>query len=293
VIQIDPNRLREVSVWHYKRDTLAPADDAVAAEEPFEIQVDGRSIAVIMRTPGHDLELAAGFLLSEGVIADPEEIQSVAPALDRDGFPERNVLDLRLRPGAAEAAAARFRPFLVTSSCGLCGAVSVEQVCARAFPVASAIAVAPSTLLGLAETMRAAQPLFARTGGLHAAALFLADGRLVSLREDVGRHNAVDKVVGRLFLDRELPASHSVLQVSGRTSFELVQKAATAGIPILTAVGAPSSLAVETAERVGLTLVGMVRDGRFNVYSHPWRIAAAPGYPRRPGVEWSGAARAE
>jgi FdhD protein len=175
----------------------------------------------------------------------------------------------------------------------LCGAVSVEQVRARSGPLALDLRVEPSRLLGLAETMRAAQPLFARTGGLHAAALFTLDGQLLSIREDVGRHNAVDKVVGRLFLDRALPAHQGILQVSGRASFELVQKAAIAGIPALVSVGAPSSLAVEAAEQLGLTLVGMVRDGRFVVYSHPERVARAPSATPSRGVEWSGAARAE
>jgi FdhD protein len=270
---VDPELIHDVEVWRYDQNVMVAARDELAAEEPFEIRLGGQSLAVIMRTPGHDAELATGFLLSEGLISNPEDLDSIQVVLDRDGFPERNALEVRLRHDLIDTAIDRRRPFTVTSSCGLCGSVSIEQACARIDPIDDHTRTSPSILLGLSRSMRSAQPVFARTGGLHAAGLFTSTGDRIVLREDVGRHNAVDKVVGERFLKGLLPLRSTVMLVSGRASFELTQKAAVAGVPILAAVGAPSSLAVEAARSFGLTLVGLLRDERFVVYSRPERIS--------------------
>jgi FdhD protein len=234
--------------------------DELAVEEPLEIRVNGEPVAVTMRTPGHDEELALGFLLSEGVRPRdaffPDDLAANTVEVSVDGFdPE----PLR-------------RNFYTTSSCGVCGKGALEAVAVEAPRVESDLQVAQAVVAGLPDRLRAAQPAFAATGGLHATGLFDADGTLLVVREDVGRHNAFDKVVGRAFLDGLLPLTVKLVCVSGRLSFELVQKAAVAGAPILVAVGAPSSLAVELALDRGITLCGFVRDGRVNVYSEPWRI---------------------
>jgi FdhD protein len=249
--------------------------DRVAAEEPMEIRAGGpgqdpASVAVTMRTPGNDFELATGFLFTEGLITSREEVASLAycelPAQEQ----EYNVVTVRLtRP--FEAAELR-RNFYATSSCGICGKASIDQVSVRCAGLPAGPVVSRSTLLGLPSTLREAQRIFEQTGGLHAAGLFVPSGALVTLREDVGRHNAVDKLVGHALLRGDLPLHRSVLLVSGRASFELVQKAAMAGIPILCAVSAPSSLAVDTADHLGMTLVGFLRDGGFNLYAHPERV---------------------
>ncbi|HEY8492738.1 MAG TPA: formate dehydrogenase accessory sulfurtransferase FdhD [Myxococcota bacterium] len=240
--------------------------DPVVVEEPLEIQVDGRPLVVTMRTPGHDAELAAGWLFAEGLIESREDLL----ALEADaGAPGPNVAGVRLRDARA-ADAARARAFLSASACGVCGKSAIEQVFARGLPAlpAGRPRIARARLEALPAGMRAAQPLFARTGGLHAAALFTAGGALVVLREDVGRHNAVDKVVGERLLAGALPQlADCVLLLSGRAGFEIVQKAARAGIPVVAAVGAPSSLALRVAERCGMTLVGFLRADRFNVYT--------------------------
>lgn len=255
--------------------------DLVAAEEPLEVRVSaearGRrerhSVAVTMRTPGHDFQLAAGFLFSEGVVGGRDEIWSIAHCENVAAGAERNVVDVNLRPGVAFDPARFSRNVYTISSCGVCGKTSIDlvrTVCPA--PPVGRERIAPEVLTALPEVLRAAQPVFSRTGGLHAAGLFDPTGRLLLQREDVGRHNAVDKVVGTLLLDGDLPASDRILLVSGRASFELMQKALAAGIPVLAAVGAPSSLAVELAREFGATLVGFLRDGRFNVYSGEERI---------------------
>jgi FdhD protein len=234
--------------------------DRVAAEEPLEIRVAGRSIAVTMRTPGHDEELALGFCLTEGIPAT-----AAAPPAD-------------LAANAVEVEAGDFDPervqrnFYTSSSCGVCGKGALEAVAVAAKAVESDLAVPAALVAALPERLRAAQPGFAATGGLHATGLFAEDGELLCLREDVGRHNALDKAVGWAFRAGRLPLARSLLCVSGRLSFELVQKAVVAGCPILAGVGAPSSLAVELAADRRLTLCGFVRDGRLTVYSEPWRI---------------------
>jgi FdhD protein len=250
--------------------------DVLATEEPLEIRAGGpgqpaRSVAVTMRTPGRDFELAAGFLFTEGLIA-PADLRRVAYCDDVEDEDQRfNVVTVTLhRPFDHERLR---RNFYATSSCGVCGKAALDDISVRCAPVADGPEVSTEVIVELPGKLRAAQKVFDRTGGLHAAGLFTPEGELISLREDVGRHNAVDKVVGERLLAGALPLEGTVLQVSGRASFEIVQKAAVAGIPVVAAVSAPSSLAVEAAERFGMTLVGFVRDGGCNVYTRPDRIA--------------------
>jgi FdhD protein len=270
-------------------------DDQLAVEEPLEIRIipadddsplreeragrgRGRGlppahrVSVTMRTPGADFELAAGFLFGEGLIAGAEAVASIRYCTDDEQ--QYNVVNVRLAPGAPFDPAALSRNFYATSSCGVCGKASIQAVmgpvCAR---IESAIEVDPAVLITLPQKLREAQRVFERTGGLHAAAQFTVDGELVRIREDVGRHNAMDKLVGSALLAGEVPLAESIVLVSGRTSFELVQKAARAGVPVLAGVSAPSSLAVELAEQAGMTLAGFVRDPGFNVYAGGARIA--------------------
>ena len=249
--------------------------DGLAAEEPLEIRAAGPGqepvrVAVTMRTPGHDFELAAGFLVTEGLLR-PGDVVAVAYCEDPDAQ-RYNVVTVTSRApfdlGAAE------RNFFASSSCGICGKAALEAVTVRCEPLADGATADAATLLALPEAMRAAQRVFDRTGGLHAAGLFSTDGDLLLLREDVGRHNAVDKVAGALALEGSDGAGR-ILLVSGRLSFEIVQKAAVARVPILCAVSAPSSLAVEAAEALGVTAVGFLRPGGFNIYAHPQRVATA------------------
>jgi FdhD protein len=234
--------------------------DELAVEEPLEIRVNGEPIAVTMRTPGHDEELALGFLLSEGVRPRDASLPDDLAANTVD------VLVDDFDPGPLR------RNFYTTSSCGVCGKGALEAVAVEAPRVESALRVPAEIVSELPDRLRAAQPTFAATGGLHATGLFDAEGTPIVVREDVGRHNAFDKVVGRAFLDGLLPLADKVVCVSGRLSFELVQKGAVAGVPVLVAVGAPSTLAVELARDRGITLCGFVRDGRMNVYTEPGRI---------------------
>lgn len=258
--------------------------DTLVAEEPLEIRVAGTSLAITMRTPGHDVELAAGFLVSEGVISHGGQFRSAihcggpgTGAVGVAGSAENtyNVLDVALAPGVAPPDPDSARRFYTTSSCGLCGKASIDAVeTVSSYDVGTdAASVEADTLLSLSDRLRDEQAVFGKTGGLHAAALFdAATAGLLVAREDVGRHNAVDKVVGWAVLADRLPLRGTVLQVSGRASFELVQKAVMAGIPILSAVSAPSSLAVELAESSGLTLAGFVRGASMNLYSRPERV---------------------
>ena len=257
--------------------------DALAGEEPLEIRVAGRPWAVTMRTPGHDVDLVLGFLLSEGVIARAADVARIdtrgaTPAGERDD----NVVDVRLAAGVAPPDVGLERHVYTSSSCGVCGTASIEAVrkVSRHDVAADAATVRLDHLLALPARLRDGQTLFGRTGGVHAAALFVPDGpgrepRLVSLREDVGRHNAVDKVLGRALADGLLPLTGAVLQVSGRASFELVQKAAMAGVPVLSAVSAPSALAVELGAELGLTVVGFNRGEHLNAYTHTHRLVPA------------------
>jgi FdhD protein len=267
--------------------------DALAVEEPMELRVGGKALAVTMRTPGHDVELAHGFLLTEGVIRAVSDVRDAryctaptrpagsassagmpSPEVDDDGRNTYNVLDVGLAPGVPAPETGVERNFYTTSSCGVCGKASLDAVRLRSrhSPADDDVHVAATVLAGLPDALRRRQQVFDRTGGLHAAGLFTADGTLLVVREDVGRHNAVDKVLGWALLQGRIPARGCVLVVSGRASFELAQKAVMAGVPVLAAVSAPSSLAVELAEESGLTVAGFVRNGSMNVYSHADRI---------------------
>jgi FdhD protein len=249
--------------------------DMLATEEPMEIRAGGpgqeaEAVAVTMRTPGGDFELAVGFLFTEGLIA-PGDVRRVAYCDNLPGEDQRyNVVSVTLE--RAFDVGRLNRNFYATSSCGICGKAALEDVEVRCASVAPGPEVSAALLVSLPEKLRSKQKVFERTGGIHAAGLFTADGELISLREDVGRHNAVDKVIGEQMLEGRVPLSGHILQVSGRASFEIVQKAAVAGIPIVSAVSAPSSLAVEAGERFGMTIAGFVRDGRCNIYTHPERI---------------------
>lgn len=252
--------------------------DTLVAEEPMEIRLNGKPLAITMRTPGDDFALAAGFLVSEGVLGSAEDVRSIvycAGATD-DGSNTYNVVDVQLAPGVPMPDINLERNVYTTSSCGLCGKASLDAVRTTArFPISDTppVRVEPALLSGLPDRLRAAQQVFDRTGGLHAAALFSEDGELLDIREDVGRHNAVDKLVGRALRQGLLPLSRVILLVSGRASFELAQKAVMAGIPVLAAVSAPSSLAVDLAVETGLTLVGFLRGPSMNVYAGDDRIA--------------------
>ncbi|WP_433558171.1 formate dehydrogenase accessory sulfurtransferase FdhD [Pseudonocardia xinjiangensis] len=263
--------------------------DSIAVEEPLELRVAGKPLAVTMRTPGHDVELAHGFLLTEGVIGSAADISTAryCDSVDADGRNTYNVLDVGLAPGVPAPDPGVERNFYTTSSCGVCGKASLDAVRlkSRHSPAADPTQVSAEVLAGLPDALRRRQQVFDRTGGLHAAALFTADGDLLVVREDVGRHNAVDKVLGWALLQGRIPASGCVLTVSGRTSFELAQKAVMAGVPVIAAVSAPSSLAVELAEECGLTMAGFIRDGSMNIYTRTDRILlpeSAPATPRDP-----------
>ena len=253
--------------------------DSLAGEEPLELRIDGRSMAVTMRTPGADFDLAAGFLVSEGVISQSRELVAMRYCAGKgeDGVNQFNVLDLSLASDVAPPSSDVARAFFTTSSCGLCGKASIDAVRTKSrFDAADdALRVASALLVSLPDRLRAAQTVFDRTGGLHAAALFDADGELLVLREDVGRHNAVDKVVGWALRENRLPLRDTILLVSGRASFELIQKAVMAGVPMLCAVSAPSSLAVDLARESGLTLVGFLRDPSMVVYAGEQRVIEA------------------
>ncbi|WP_290055265.1 formate dehydrogenase accessory sulfurtransferase FdhD [Amycolatopsis solani] len=250
--------------------------DSLAAEEPLELRVGGKALAVTMRTPGNDVELAHGFLLSEGVIGGREDIAVAryCDGVDDQGRNTYNVLDIALAPGVAPPDTGVERNFYTTSSCGVCGKAALDAVKlkTRFSPADAPFAVKTETLAGLPDALRARQKVFATTGGLHAAALFTPDGELAVVREDVGRHNAVDKVLGWAVLEGRVPAPGHGLLVSGRASFELVQKAAMAGIGLLAAVSAPSSLAVELAEENGMTLIGFLRGDSMNLYTGDHRV---------------------
>ena len=253
--------------------------DVLAGEEPLELRIGGRSFAVTMRTPGADFDLAAGFLVSEGVITDPQQLSSMRYCAGGDDGPNPyNLLDLTLSSGVAPPDESSARAFFTTSSCGLCGKASIDAVRTRsAFDVSGdPLRVTADLLVALPGRLRAAQKVFEKTGGLHAAALFNGEtGELLVLREDVGRHNAVDKVIGWALREGRLPLRGTILLVSGRASFELVQKALMAGIPMLCAVSAPSSLAVDLAKESNMTLVGFLRDPSLVVYAGAERVGAS------------------
>ncbi|WP_104991816.1 formate dehydrogenase accessory sulfurtransferase FdhD [Deinococcus sp. NW-56] len=262
-------------VLRYERGSVTSADDRVAVEEPLEIRLvqggEEQSVGVTMRTPGADHDLVRGFLYAEGAISGPEDVLGISEWRE-GGLSTPNVLRVRLRSGFA-AVRTLSRHTFTSSACGVCGTGSIERLALRAGPaVWTRPPLSPELVGALPERLRAAQPLFDATGGLHAAGLFTADGECLVVHEDVGRHNAVDKVVGWALARDRLPLSDHVLAVSSRAGFEIVQKAALAGIPVVCAVSAPTSLAAELAGSFGLTLLGFVRGERFNVYSVPERL---------------------
>jgi FdhD protein len=246
------------------------ADDWVVVEEPLEVRVNGAPLAFIMRTPGHDLELAAGFALTEGVVGSPDGIGTIHHCEDAPDA-GKNVVNIGLLPGVSFDPERLRRALMASAACGLCGRASLEALASQARPSVSNVRVTRSLLLDLPRRLSEAQGVFRRTGALHAAALFAADGTLLVAREDVGRHNAVDKAVGRAVMDRQ-PLADAILLVSGRTSFEILQKAAVAGVPIVAAVSGPTTLAIATAEEFHITLVNFLRDGGMNVATRPERI---------------------
>jgi FdhD protein len=264
--------------------------DRVATEEPMEIRLRAggakRTLAITMRTPGHDFELVTGFLYNEGVIAELEEIRGITYCLDPgvDPAQQYNIVNVDLVASEFPPLEPLERHFATTSACGVCGKANIEALRMRGLASVTGLAggIDPATIVALPERLRAAQGIFAQTGGLHAAALFDCEGGLIAVREDVGRHNALDKLIGWALLNHRVPLSESIVMVSGRSSYELVQKALAAGVPVLCAVSAPSSLAVELAREFGLTLVGFVRERRFNVYSGVARIPAASATQLQP-----------
>ena len=261
------NLVRPIRVVHVSPDGAANHADVAATEEPMEVRVNGEPFAVTMRTPGADRELAAGFLFSERVIGSAADIDSIERHSQA-----RNVLDVRIDAACARDLTDVRRRVVTNSSCGICGRVTIESLRVDAPMIRADWTVPAAIVTALPDALRAAQDVFTETGGLHAAGLFDSDGRLETMAEDVGRHNAVDKVVGRMLMQGRLPLDRSILLVTGRTSYEIVQKAVLAGIPIVGAVSAPSSLAVELAEDAGITLLGFVRGTTFNVYSHSRRV---------------------
>jgi FdhD protein len=260
--------LTQVTEWNDGK--IRSVADSLAAEEPLEIRIGAAPLTVTMRTPGHDKELAAGFLWTEGLIESVDHITGLRQGTAEVGA-NSNVVEVELRGGSFEPERLQ-RNFFAASSCGICGKASIEAIRVRGLRAPNAdLRVDPEVLCGFPERLRGEQQVFGRTGGLHAAALFEATGKLVAVREDIGRHNAVDKIVGWALLEGRLPLSDHVLMVSGRGGFEIVQKTLTAGIPVVASVSAPSSLAVKLAREFGLTLVGFLRDRRFVVYSGPSR----------------------
>ena len=262
--------------WDVASGAQVERPDTIAVEEPLEIRVGSDPLATTMRTPGDDFDLAIGHLLTEGLLHAADEVSTLMHCTDvgEDGLPTYNVVEVALAPGAVLHRAPRERTESMTSACGVCGSASIDDVRTRSrFAVADdPLVLDAGVIASLPDTLRAQQPVFERTGGVHAAGLATADGRFLAVREDVGRHNAVDKVVGAVARDRGLPFAATVLVVSARASFEIVQKAAMAGVPAVVAVGAPSSLAVELATEAGITLVAFTRPPRFSVYSRPDRL---------------------
>jgi FdhD protein len=257
-------------VLRWRDGKLQRRPDELVVEEPMEIRARGRGISVTMRTPGHDEELAAGFLLTENVISHARDILKIS-ACERDQG--GNIVNVQLAPDVAVDFERLTRHVFASSSCGLCGKVTIDAIAQRFAPVTSEARFSAELIASLPQRMQASQSDFHRTGGLHAAAIFDQTGKMLVLREDVGRHNAVDKVLGWALLNAALPLDRHLLLVSGRSSFEIMQKSLAAGLPAVAAVSAPSSLAVEFAERNGQTLIGFLRDRRMNVYSHPGRIS--------------------
>lgn len=272
-----------VHVTHWTDHVQKQREDHVTVEEPFEVRLNHRSLAVIMRTPGHDRELAMGFLFTERVIQQAGDVHTIEDAMDDDGLPLANVVDVILHPHEQQDPLTQTenyephsvfeRHFAVSASCGLCGKNSIDDLMFTVPPVkVDDLRISASCIYELTRQLRTGQDVFTHTGGLHAAGLFTSTGELCLLREDVGRHNAVDKIIGHGLLHNTLPYSRHILMVSGRTSYEIIQKALLARIPCIAAISAPSSLAVELAHQSGITLIGFLRDSSMNVYTHPERV---------------------
>lgn len=266
---MEPSQVGRARVLRYQAGEIREEEDLLAEEEPLEIRVRGRAVTVTMRTPGDDPELAAGFLLTEGMIRRREDVLRIEEC---PKSAEGNRIDVILAADVAVDFERLTRHVFASSSCGLCGKATIESIRGQFGPVTSNVTVAADVLQAMPELMRAAQSTFARTGGLHAAAIFETGGNVLAVREDVGRHNAVDKVIGRALMSGGLPLDRHVMLVSGRSSFEIMQKALAAGVAIVAAVSAPSSLAVAFAANSGQTLVGFLREERMNVYANAQRI---------------------
>lgn len=274
----DPQRIMQVQVNSWHDQEQRQREDLLTVEEPFEIRIAGRSLAVIMRTPGNDVELAMGFLFTEGIIQQAQDVVKIEDALDADGLPLANVVNVILRnmkqaENMQGQSGAFERHFAVSASCGLCGKNSIADLMCSTPPLElDTMRIPAGTLYELSERLHAEQAVFSHTGGLHAAGLFSQEGELLLLREDIGRHNAVDKLIGYGLLHNTYPYNKHILLVSGRTSFEILQKALLARIPCVVAISAPSSLAVELAASSGITLVGFLRGHSMNAYTHPEKI---------------------
>lgn len=271
-----PRDIDVTLVHEWAAGRVRATQDYLVGEEPLEIRVNGRSLSVTMRTPGHDLELAAGFLFTEGVIQTRDQIASIEHAAECKPTERGNIVVAELSANAEPDLEKLQRNFYTTSSCGICGKASIDAVRARGVKtIQSQLRIKPETLCRVPEALRAGQQIFGRTGGLHAAGLFDASGKLIVEREDIGRHNAVDKIVGWALMHGKLPLFDCLLLVSGRGGFEIVQKAAMAGVPVVASVSACSSLAVRFAREMGMTLVGFLRDQRFVIYSGGERLGLA------------------
>lgn len=270
-----PSSTSPRTITQLREGKLSSVTDALATEEPLEIRINHQPVAITLRTPGHDAELAAGFCLTEGIIDSADELEDVQPCGEAE---KGNVMLVTLTPAALarrQAAVERAkRQTYLSSSCGLCGKESLDRMAQAIAPIDAGFTLSRAVLMALPEVMRSAQATFDKTGGLHAAGLFTPAGQLRTLREDVGRHNAVDKAIGQLLLTNQIPSRELVLLVSGRASFEIMQKAARAGIGVVAAISAPSSLAAEFATRFGMTLVGFLRPGRMNIYHDVGRLIA-------------------
>jgi len=275
-----PGSKTKATVWVVENGQVRSRSDQLATEEPLEIRLVSpqKTVAVTMRTPGADFELTAGFLYSEGVVSSREDIERISYCVDPDvdGEQRYNIVNVKLKEGLSPDLQPLERHFFTTSACGVCGKASLEALRLRGCPVIpDSPEVSAEVIYSLPEQLRAAQRVFSSTGGLHAAGLFDTQGQLLSVREDVGRHNALDKLVGSAVLSDQLPLNNHIVMVSGRSSFEILQKCLTAGVPIVCAVSAPSSLAVALAREFGITLVGFLRGERFNVYAGRERLAIA------------------
>lgn len=272
-----PASKNKVKIWVVRNNTLQFRSDEIATEEPLEIRLVNcqKTIAITMRTPGADFDLVAGFLYSEGIIRERQDLQNISYCLNPqlDGKQRYNIVNIKLREGFGDHFPSLERHFFTNSACGVCGQTSMETLKMRGAQVIfEDNKVNLKVLYGLVEQLQSAQRIFASTGGLHAAALFDFQGQLLKLREDVGRHNALDKLIGSTFLVEELPLNHRIVMVSGRSSFEILQKCIMARVPIVCAISAPSSLAVSLAQEFGVTLVGFLRENRFNIYTGRERI---------------------